>query len=96
MRYARLKIFQALVPKSMVTPIYDIYLGRRVNMTKHISIDEHNEFHQIIEMLRRAADRGLIHSLYVDRREYKVKALSKYGEWSVNLTPHTRGSEDSA
>jgi hypothetical protein len=64
-------------------------------MTKHISIDEHNEFHQIIELLRRAADRGLIHSLYVDRREYKVKALSKYGKWSVSLTPHVHEPEDS-
>jgi hypothetical protein len=65
-------------------------------MTRHISIDEHNEFHQIIELLRRATDRGLIHSLYVDRREYKVKALSEYGEWSVSLTPHSHELEDSA
>ena len=58
-------------------------------MTKHISIDEHNEFHQIIEQLRRAHNRGLISALYVDQREYKIKALSDYGEWSVSLTPPT-------
>ena len=94
MRYARLKIFQALVPKSMVTPIYDIYLGRRVNMTKHISIDEHNEFHQIIELLRRAHDRGLIHSLFVDQRTYSITAISNYGKWSVSLTPPTCKDEE--
>jgi hypothetical protein len=64
-------------------------------MTKHISIDEHNEFHQIIELLRRAQDEGLLRSLYVDRREYKVKALSEYGEWSVSLTPYAHEPEDS-
>lgn len=94
MRYARLKIFQELLPKTMVTSIYDIYLGRRVNMTKHISIDEHNEFHQIIELLRRAHDRGLIHSLFVDQRTYSITAISNYGKWSVSLTPPTCKDEE--
>jgi len=75
--------------------IRHIPIERRLTMTKHISIDEHNEFHQIIELLRRAQDGGLLRSLYVDRREYKVKALSEYGEWSVSLTPYTHEPEDS-
>ncbi len=74
--------------------IRHIPIERRLTMTKHISIDEHNEFHQIIELLRRAHDQGLIHSLYVDHSTYKVTAISDYGEWSVNLTPRTPETED--
>ena len=87
-------IFQACLPKSLTIPIYDIYSERRLTMTKHISIDEHNEFHQIIELLRRAHDRGLIHSLFVDQRTYSITAISNYGKWSVNLTPPTCKDEE--
>ena len=62
-------------------------------MAKHINISEHNEFHQIVEMLRRAYDRGLLSALYVDQREYKIRAVSEYGEWSVNITPHKHRDE---
>jgi hypothetical protein len=93
-RYARLKIFQAKLPKSSMTPIYDIYLERRLTMANYISVDEHNEFHQLIELLRRAHDRGLLHSLFVDQRTYKITALSNYGKWSVSLTPPTCEAEE--
>ena len=56
-------------------------------MTKRISIDEHALYHDIVEKLRHAQDRGLIKSLYVDDRSYTIAALSEYGEWVFRLSP---------
>ena len=56
-------------------------------MANRITIDEHELFHTLVRKLTRAHNEGLIHSLYVDRRNYVIKALSEYGEWYVSLKP---------
>ena len=56
-------------------------------MVNRITIDEHELFHALVAKLRTARDKQLIQQLYVDERNYTIKAHSQYGEWSISLKP---------
>jgi hypothetical protein len=56
-------------------------------VVNRITINEHELFHALVDKLRAARDKQLIRQLYVDERNYTIKAHSQYGEWSVSLKP---------